>query len=309
MSRPASWLRRTALPLSLVLTIGLAGCAGGDDGEGTAEVVEDADEAVVADPEDDADVAVEDLDDLAVVEGSEEAEEALAEAVTATRDSAVRATFSTNARTGTTTDAILGEGIVGDGDLQVQLDVSGPLAEAYGTFDTEAEVRIVDDVVYLRFPLLLATADVDAAWLSTTLDEVDGGPGDVIGRALLIDPNEAFALLDAPTAVAELDDGERIDGLETTHYLATVELGSVLQTAGIGSDFFAEFERNLDKLIEVHAYVGEDGLVRRMEARMAEGGTEFELVVDVLEVDADTDVVAPDPDDVITFDEFVAANA
>lgn len=298
--------RMLVLSLPVVLATGLVACGGTDEAEQeAADAVEDADEAVVTDPTDDAEVEVEDTDELAVVEGSEEAAEDLAAAVAATRESDVRASFTSSAATTAATDTVRGAGVSGDGDLQVDLDVSGPLAEAYGAMDTEAEIRVVDDVVYLRFPALLAAADVDAEWLSTTLDGVDGDPGDLIARALLVDPAEAFALLESPTAVADLGE-EFVDGDATTHYLATVELGAALETAGIGSDLFAGLEGDADRQIEVHAYVGEDGLIRRMEATMDKDGAELELAVDVLEVDVDADVEAPPSQDVVTFEEFVA---
>lgn len=308
MSRQRPFTRHLlALSLPAVLAVGLTGCAGSDDEqEAAADAVEGADEAVVTDPEGGADVEVDDTGDLAVVEGSEEAAAALADAVAATRQSNVRVAFTSNAATAAASDTVTGAGTADGGDLQVDLDVSGSLAEAYGVMDTEVEVRVVGDDVYLRFPALLAAADVDAEWLRTSLDQVDGDPGDLIERALLVDPAEALALLESPTAVADLGE-EFVEGEPTTHYLATVELGAALEATGIGSDLFSDIEADPDRLIEVHAYVGDDGLVRRMEARMDKDGAELELVVDVLEVDVDAEVEAPPAEDVITFEELVAA--
>lgn len=304
--QPTPLSRRVAVPLVLVAALGLAGCDTDDDAEpDTADVVEDADEAVVVD--EGADVEVDDTDDLAVVQGSDEAAEALASAVDATRLDSARTTLDTAVTTAAAADGISGEGVVDDGNLQVTMDVRGPLAEAHGTFDAEAEVRLVDGVAYLRFPALIAGADVDAQWISTPADEYAIEAGELVQRALLADPNEAFALLEAPTAVAELDDDARIAGESTTHYLATVELGPASESNRLAADLFAEYAGDDDRLIEVHAYVGDDGLLRRMEARMQQDGAEVELVVDVAEVDVDVEVEAPADDDVITYDEFVAA--
>lgn len=289
--------------LIAVLAVVLSGCDA-DDGPSAAEVVEGADGVVVAEEDEDSAATVDELDGTVVVEGSDEAAAALAEAVAATRGRDGRIGFSTTADSSLGVDGVIGEGVSNDGDLMATMMVRGELAALYGASDAEVEVRIVDDVVYLDWPAFLAQADVDASWLQIPAGDEEPNLGDLVQRARLASPAAALELLDGVTAVAELED-EFVDGLRTTHYVATVQLGEALRVAGVGADLFTDADR--DRALEVHAFVDDGGFVRRIEVEVADDGTTFTLTVDVLEIDGTTPIEAPPEDDVISFDEFVAA--
>ncbi len=299
----ARTLATSAVVLSLALALG--GCDA-DDGTDAADVVEDADSVVVAEEDEDTTVVVDDLDGTVVVEGSDEAAAALDEAVDATRGREGRVAFSASAASPAATDGVIGEAVIGDGGAtQVTMTIRGELPAVYGATDAEVEVRVIDDLAYVQWPAFLASADVDASWLRAPIDDGSSDVGDLVTRARLGSPGEALALVDDATAVAALDDTEFIAGEATTHYVATVPLGRALEIAGVGADLFVGAER--DRVLEVHAYVGEDGFVRRLEVELDRDGSAFLLEVDVLEVDTDATVEAPPADDVITVEEFVAA--
>lgn len=306
---PRSHPARRLLVLATALTtlVAVAGCA--EDGDpDAAAVVEDADEVVVTDEDDDQQVEVDDTDGLAVVEGSEEAAAALADAVATSAADGARTAFSTTAATAGGGEGVVGEGVVEGGDLQATMTVRGAVAEAYGVADAEVEVRIVDGTVYLRFPVLLADLGADVAWVSADEGDVEPNVAGLVDRARLADPAQVLAMLEAAGAVADLGE-EFVDGEPTTHYLATVELGAALAAGGFAPDLFALTEADADRAIEVHAYVGETGHVRRVEARMDDDGAEPELVVDVLEVvdDGDGTAVTPPPaEDTVTLEELLA---
>ena len=300
---------RTAprLFVAATLAVTLVACDT-DDGVDTAAVVDDADEVVVTDEDDDTAVAVDDIDGLAVVEGSDEAAAALAEAVAATRAVDGRTAFTASIDGATVVDGVIGEGVSAENALQATMLVRGEVPALYGAADAEVEVRVVGGFVYLRWPALLAEAGFDEPWLSAPMGEGEPNVADLVDRARLASPAEALALLDGATAVARLDD-ETLDGLVTTHYVATVELGTARAVAGPAADLFAELEGNDDRALEVHAFVDEDGLVRRMEVAMDRDGTVLQLVVDVVELGTDATIEAPPAADVVTFAEYVAARS
>ncbi len=118
-------------------------------------------------------------------------------------------------------------------------------------------------------------------------------------------PANALRLLEGVSAAAVLDDGEFIDGVATTHYVATVQLGAAVEAAGVDADAFAETGADLDRAITVHVHVSEDGLVRRFEAQLDNDGTDFELVVDFLDHDVDVTIEAPPVDDTISLEQVL----
>lgn len=286
---------------ALVLAVALTGCVDDDgDDEGA---VEGADETVVVEEGDE--VEVEDTDDLAVVEGDEEAREALAEAVTASSDVDARTTFTTTAKTAATTNGVIAEGVSDGDDLTVTMDVRGEIADALGATDTEVEVRVIDGTVYTRFPLLLAQLDAEAEWIVSSVDGLDGDVGALYRRARLAQPANALAFLQGVSAAAVVDDAAFVDGESTTHYVATVELDVALEAAGVNVELFTEAGADPDRGIEVHVYVGEDGLVRRVEAQLDNDGADFELVVDFVDHEVDVEVEAPPVDDTISLEQVL----
>lgn len=291
---------------ALVLTVALSGCVDGGDGADEA-AIEGADETVVV--EGGEELEVEDSDDLAIVEGDEESREALLDAVAATSDLDARTRFTTTVAGPSVTNGIIAEGSSHGDDLTVTMDVRGEIADALGATDTEVDVRVVDGTVYTRFPLLLAHVGAEAEWITSSVDGLDGDVGALHQRARLVRPANALTLLEGVSAAAVIDEGEFIDGAATTHYVATVQLGAALEAAGADAEAFAETGADLDRAIEVHAHVSEDGLVRRMEAQLDNDGSDFELVVDFLDHEVDVAVEAPPVDDTISLEQVLQLRA
>lgn len=301
------WTLRTrptlAVGTTVALALTLAACDVDDD---DVAAIDGADEVVVADDTADRDVTVNDTDGLAVVEGSEEAAAALAEAVAATRVADGRTMFTASVDSVNGADGVIGEGTSSKGELSATMLVRGEVPALYGATDAEVEVRVVGGFAYLRWPALLAEAGFDQEWLSAPVGEGEPNVAGLVDRARLASPADALALIDGATAVAEVDE-EMLDGVLTTHYVATVELGAVRDLAGPAADLFAEVEGDADRALEVHAFVDEDGLVRRMEATMDRDGSTLQLVVDIMEVGTEVTIEAPPAEDVVTFAEYVAA--
>lgn len=286
---------------AVVLAIALAGCA--DDAGADQDAIDDADETVVV--EGGEQLTVEDTDGLAIVEGDEESRQALAEAAAASSDRDARTRFSTTVAGSSVTNGVNAEGVSAGDDLTVTMDVRGDIADALGATDTEVEVRVVDGTVYTRFPLLLASVGSDAEWITSSVDGLGGDVGALYRRARLAQPADALRLLDGVSAAAVVDDEEVIDGAATTHYVATVQLGAAVEAAGVDADAFAETGADLDRAIEVHVYVSDDGLVRRLEAGLSNDGADFDLVVEFLDYEVDVTVEAPPADDTIPLEQVL----
>lgn len=291
----------TRVAPAILLAVALTGCVV-DDGDDEAAIDGDDENVVVEGGEE---VEVEDTDGLTIVEGDEEAREALAEAAATSAAADARTRFSTTAATTATTNGVIAEGVSDGDDLTVTMDVRGEIADALGATDTEVEVRVVDGTVYTRFPLLLARLDAEAEWITASLDGLDGDVGALYRRARLTQPGNALQLLEGMSAAAVVDDDEFIDGVATTHYIATVQLGAALEAAGVNAEAFTETGADLDRAIEVHAYVGPDDLVRRIEAQLDNDGAEFDLVVDFLDYEVDVVVEAPPVDDTISLEQVL----
>lgn len=287
---------------ALVLGLVLAGCS---DDNGAEEAIEDDKEVVVVD-EDQEVVEVEDADDVAVVEGDEEAAAALAAAIDESEAHETARTRFTNVLTTPQGEVrTAGEGVSSADGTAVDLVLTGPSAQAFGTDELEVEVRIVDGVMYQRSPQLIAQLDVDAEWLSFDLDTLGPEYSAFVDRTRQTDPAEALSALRGVTAVAEVGE-EDLDGVATTRYAATLDLRTTLEATGVEGALFEERGIDLDRAVPVHVWVDGDGLIRRYETTLDADGTSHMMTFEVLEYGPEVDVEVPPADDTISFEEAMA---
>jgi hypothetical protein len=164
-------------------------------------------------------------------------------------------------------------------------------------------------VVYLRLPELATLLPGGKEWTKLDLEEamstlgVGGSAKDLFGAAGQ-SPADALKLLERVGNVTEVG-RETIDGAETTHYRATVDVEEALKSAGAPPEAIAAVQRaGIDTNVPVDVWIGvDDGYVHRLHlsygtdvAGQKVGG---ELTMTLSDWGADVNVDVPSDDQVL----------
>ena len=180
---------------------------------------------------------------------------------------------------------------------RIEIDASSLLA------GTRLEVRVVDSKLYVRTPAALAWVPGVKPWVVVG----DGRSLDAYGLGeLQQDPGQLLSLLRASSTRVTKTGTAVVRGVETTRYVAQLELTKALEAnagaLGLTATERAALRRAADELrgrserqtLPVVVFVDDDGLVRRLTLRDADGS----VTVDFWDFGADVDVEAPPARDV-----------
>jgi hypothetical protein len=208
------------------------------------------------------------------------------------------------------------------GNFSMTMDM-GPLvaaivAESGGdhTGDLTVEMRMVDYVMYMRYPEALAAemGDLPTPWLSidlrAALDEL-GLSEDVLEQYQQNDPTQYLQFLGAVSSGIEEVGREKVRDVDTTHYRAAIDLRKALDqmphelTDGLGLDeealrrSFEQMQSELDvNELPTEAWIDDDGLLRRMRIEMGAAGVGAKVELELYDYGVAVDVVAPPADQV-----------
>jgi hypothetical protein len=158
--------------------------------------------------------------------------------------------------------------------------------------------------VYLQSPLLALGGGRDG-WVSMSPDELStSSPGAGLGS---YDPSKLLESLRGVAGEPEVVGTEEIDGVQTTHYRATMDLADAVAKAPESER--ARLQAQLDQLdgaeVPVDVWIDGDGLPRRMRMDMgglasSMGSTDGGAVMtmDFYDYGVPVDIQVPSPDDV-----------
>ena len=137
------------------------------------------------------------------------------------------------------------------GQLHADVNLGGMAASIDAVLD--------GTTIYLKSPILAAALPQGKTWIKLDLEKVGKSKGVDFSQLLAQDPSQAFKQLQASGKVVKVGD-ETIDGVETTHYRATVaakKLAPGLPKGGAGS---------------YNVWIGkDDGYVHRVRSTFAAG--------------------------------------
>lgn len=179
---------------------------------------------------------------------------------------------------------------------RLELDASSLLA------GSRLEVRIVDSRVFVRVPAALAWIPGAKPWVAVGDKSLDA-----YGlRELQQDPGQLLGLLRASSTQVTKTGTAVVRGVETTRYVAQLELTKALEANADALGLTAteraalqsaaeEFRaRSTRQTLPIAVFVDDEGLVRRLTLRDADGS----ISVDLWDFGADVDVQAPPARDV-----------
>ncbi len=222
--------------------------------------------------------------------------------------STARVTYeSTTRRDGEVLHRGSGDATFAPGAVAFSFSMGGIGGEGGGAGQVTYELRFVDGRMYMRVPEVppgWSDADLPGAeWITFAAGENDE-------MAAQMEQFDLGATLQALRDSAEVtEDGrETIVGVETTRYVGTTTLRSLLLAQGRTEE---ELEQaagdvgdDLDEPMPLTVWIGDDGLVRRYDYTMDDGGTETTQSMTVLEYGLDVDITAPPAEATIDADEF-----
>lgn len=162
----------------------------------------------------------------------------------------------------------------------------------------EVEVLLDGGTVYVRLPAVGPIEGVlgDAEWLGVDLETAgfaEGITGSIVEPLTAVDPSRALELLTEAGAEVVEDGEEDVRGTPTTRYRIVLD-GEQASEHGFGADEVAG-----------RAWVGDDGLLRRVELAYAGPMGAAEVTTDLFDFGVEVDVEAPPADDVTRVDDLL----
>lgn len=223
--------------------------------------------------------------------------------------STVRVQYETTARrAGEVLHTGGGEAVFAPGAASLIFTMGGFRGDDELAGEVSYELRFVDGTVYMRVPDPrpgLAAEDLpDAEWIVFADDDTDE-------MAAQLDQLDFGATLQALRDSVEVtEDGrETIVGVETTRYVGTTTLRSLLAAQGTPEEQFeaeaaGEAGADLDEPMPLTVWIDDDGLVRRYDYTMVDGDFETTQSMTVLEYGLEVDITAPPAELTMDAEEF-----
>lgn len=132
-------------------------------------------------------------------------------------------------------------------------------------FQGRAEARLVDGVMYMKFPGLEAETG-GKQWLKLDLAALMKGEGLDLAQLQAQDPTQTLAYLESVSGDVRRLGADRVRGVETTRYSASIDLQKALDsiTKGEGSAAEELLEEAGLKTLPTEVWIDGEGLLRKM---------------------------------------------
>lgn len=212
--------------------------------------------------------------------------------------------------------AMSGEGFSMEMDAEGAMDMENRLGQitmqmpgffGFGGADTSIEMRLIDDVMYMKIPDVGGTAGLPQGktWMRVDLNDVGGGlaAGDPFSSS---DPTAYADFLRGVSGDVETVGQEDIRGHATTHYRAEVDLGKALEQLPKEQQDLAgeQLEAFKDQFgvgsMPIDVWIDNDGLIWRESFVMELGESgRMTMSFDVLEYGVPVEVEEPPAGEVI----------
>ncbi len=223
--------------------------------------------------------------------------------------------------------------------MAMAMEVAGQEIEADGAFDlaeqtgmmtmqlpppVNGEIETVFDgtTYFMSTAAFGPAAPIDAEWIRFDLEalaETSGIDLQQLSQAGQNNPTDALSGLEAVSedGIEELG-SEEIDGVSTTGYAATLDMGAAfdqaqeaLEESGADDGLIdrEQFDRFVaaygDDPIAVEVWIGDDGLVRRQVMDTVIQGQEMAMTLDLFDYGEPVEIAIPDAADTVDFTDIL----
>jgi hypothetical protein len=148
------------------------------------------------------------------------------------------------------------------GSLHMQFSVS--------TIDSTIDVVLSKTDMYLKSPLFAVALPAGKTWLKLDLSKQAASQGLSLNTLLSQDPTKTLSSLESLTGATAVAT-EKVDGVVTTHYRATIDTSKLAGAAAAGVSQPGLY----------NVWVGADGYVHRLSARIVTGAGAKKAVVNL----------------------------
>jgi predicted small lipoprotein YifL len=189
----------------------------------------------------------------------------------------------------------------GDRDVaQATVDLSGlplPGASSGGA----ATVVYDGHVMYMKMPLLTSALPGNKPWVKIDLATAARAAGVDLGSFKAVDPKQGLQQLLASSDTKKVGT-DTIDGVETTHYRAVVDVANAAKLPAAQRRALRQFLKGMDGHAPVDVWIDTDGRVRRESMNFNSGAglqhTETSVTMNFTDFGAPVDVTVPAPAEV-----------
>jgi hypothetical protein len=157
-----------------------------------------------------------------------------------------------------------------------------------------------DYVVYLQPGALASQLPGGKHWVELDVSKLGKSAGLDLGKLLSgsqLQPSDLLSILKAAGAQVQSRGAATVDGVATTHYRVTIDTAKALQANGLTSPLLAGAAAELPK-VPVDAWIGKDGLLRRIRLAAATAQGRLNLTMDVSDYGTSVAISAPPRSDV-----------
>lgn len=157
-----------------------------------------------------------------------------------------------------------------------------------------------DYVLYLQLGALASQLPGGKQWVELDVSKLGKSAGVDLGKLLSgsqIQPGDLLSMLEAEGAKIRNLGSATVDGAATTRYHVTIDTAKALESNGLSSPLLAGAAAAVPT-VPVDAWIGKDGLLRRIKIAAATAQGRFGMTMDLYDYGANVTVSAPPSSDV-----------
>jgi hypothetical protein len=177
----------------------------------------------------------------------------------------------------------------------------------------DVEMRLIGNVMYMKFPAEMSAAFGGKPWVKIDLQaaaEASGADLGALSSAAAADPTQSLAQLrgvsDDVTEVGE----EELRGVKVTHYKLTINVEkAIAETPEAQREMVrSQLEKLGTDTLPAEVWIDDDGRLRKMTQQVTvEGAGTTEVTIELFDFGIDVDVEAPDEVDVVDLTSMLTA--
>jgi hypothetical protein len=212
------------------------------------------------------------------------------------------------------------DGVFDQTEADMTMDMSG-LEQAglpAGLLDN-LEVRYLqengDPVMYMNLPFLASRLPSGKSWVRVDLEQVGEGLGVDLDKLLSQSSQNPAQMLDLLRASGDVQEvgTDTVDGVSTTEYKGSIDLTQAAKLEGLSRQAQQLIDDGAPSSIPVEAWIGDDGLVRKLE--LTEDTTNdgrpvsADITIAISDYGTDVSVTAPPAEQVFDVSSLLAQAA
>ena len=161
------------------------------------------------------------------------------------------------------------------------------------------KMRMIDDVIYMNLGQL--TQSLGGEWVK--IDTSKSGQFGELGEAFSQQDPRVQMRLFASAADARVVGTETIDGVDTTHYAATLDPNDIGEVAGLSASELSGVKKAFDQAgvdsLKYDVWVDSDFRPRQIKVNVPSSAGELDMTMRITDINSPVEISAPPASDVV----------